>query len=216
MIKHPFIIVLSLIFFTGGVAIGFYTGSVWNALPGVGLGVLMLFIIRVANQWERAVILRFGKFTQLKGPGFFTIIPFVDTIPYTVDLRTITTPFTAEQTLTKDSVPVDVDAVLFWRVVDAEKAALEVANYQKAVAWSAQTALRDVIGETDLAEMLVGRREIDEKLRKIIDGRAEEWGIKVLSVELRDVKIPDNLQEAMSMQAQAERERQARVILGDS
>lgn len=178
--------------------------------------VLFLLAVRVARQWQKAVILRMGKFHDLKGPGLFGIIPFVDTIPYWIDLRTITTPFTAEETLTKDSVPVDVDAVLFWRVVDPKKAALEVEDYQQAMAWSSQTALRDVIGKTDLSEMLRGREKIDKDLCEMIEQRTEAWGIKALSVEIRDVKIPSGLQNAMSMQAQAERERQARVILAES
>ena len=186
------------------------------AVLGVALGLVVVISVRVAKQWEKAVVLRLGKYHRLEGPGLFGIIPIVETIPYWIDLRTITTPFTAEQTLTKDSVPVDVDAVLFWHVVDPKKAALEVEDYEQTISWSAQTALRDVIGETDLAEMLVGRRKIDEKLRLMIDVRTGTWGINVLSVELRDVKIPVALQNAMSMQAQAERERQARVILGES
>lgn len=213
---HPFTLIVFVAIVGAGGALGFSLELPWIAPLGVALGLVFILSIRIARQWQRAVILRFGKFKELQGPGFVTIIPFVDTIPYWVDLRTITTPFTAEQTLTKDSVPVDVDAVLFWRVVDPMKAALEVESYTEAISWSAQTALRDVIGETSLAEMLVGRQKIDTKLREMIDQRTEAWGIHVLSVELRDVKIPAGLQDAMSMQAQAERERQARVILGES
>jgi regulator of protease activity HflC (stomatin/prohibitin superfamily) len=186
------------------------------ALLGIGVGLLEVLSLRVARQWQRCVVLRLGKYKNLRGPGLFGIVPFVETIPYWIDLRTITTPFTAEQTLTKDSVPVDVDAVLFWRVVDPIKAALEVENYREAISWASQTALRDIIGETDLSEMLVGRQKLDTRLCLMIDQRTEPWGIKVLSVEIRDVKIPVGLQDAMSMQAQAERERQARVILGES
>lgn len=214
--RHPFIIILFLVLTVLGVGAAVATGNPAFGVIGFFLGSLCFFVFRIASQWQRVVMLRFGKFNGLKGPGFFSIIPFVDTIPYCIDLRTIATPFTAEQTLTKDSVPVDVDAVLFWRVVDPMKAALEVENYKKAVSWASQTALRDVIGETDLCDMLVGRREIDSRLCSRIDASAEAWGIKVLSVELRDVKIPTGLQNAMSMQAQAERERQARVILGES
>ncbi|MBI2337433.1 MAG: slipin family protein [Deltaproteobacteria bacterium] len=213
---HPFIIILFLILTAAGAGVGIKTGVPLISLGGFIIGLGCFFIFRVISQWERAIVLRFGKFKGLKGPGFFAIIPFVDTLPYFIDLRTITTPFTAEQTLTKDSVPVDVDAVLFWRVVDPKKAALEVENYRKAIAWASQTALRDVIGETLLSDMLVGRQQIDSKLCNKIDSSTEAWGIKVLSVELRDVKIPSGLQNAMSMQAQAERERQARVILGES
>jgi regulator of protease activity HflC (stomatin/prohibitin superfamily) len=162
------------------------------------------------------VILRLGKFRSLKGPGLFFIIPIIDAIPYWIDTRVITTSFKAEKTLTKDTVPVDVDAVLFWKVVDPEKAALNVADYQSAISWASQTALRDVIGKTMLSDMLEGREKISKELQKIIDERTEPWGINVISVEVKDVLIPSALENAMSMQAQAERERQARVILGDS
>ena len=213
---HPFLIISFLALTAIGAGVGIKTGTPMIGIAGFALGLACLFIFRIVSQWERAIVLRFGRFNGIKGPGFFTIIPFVDTLPYFIDLRTITTPFTAEQTLTKDSVPVDVDAVLFWRVVEPTKAALEVENYRKAIAWASQTALRDVIGETLLSDMLVGRQQIDSKLCNKIDSSTEAWGIKVLSVELRDVKIPIGLQNAMSMQAQAERERQARVILGES
>lgn len=172
--------------------------------------------IKIAAPWEKAVVLRLGNFRSLQGPGLFFIIPIINTIAYWIDTRVITTTFKAEKTLTRDTVPVDVDAVLFWKVLDSKKAALEVADYQAAISWASQTALRDVIGKTLLAEMLEGRDKISELLRKIIDDRTEPWGIKVDSVEVKDVLIPTGLQDAMSMQAQAERERQARVILGDS
>jgi len=152
----------------------------------------------------------------LYGPGVFTITPLIETIAYWIDTRIITTSFTAEKTLTKDTVPVDVEAVLFWKVVDPQRAALEVEDYRTAVSWAAQTALREVIGRSNLAEMLEGREKLDIELQRIIEGRAGHWGIHVSSVEIRDVLIPNELQDAMSMQAQAERERQARVILGDS
>ena len=152
----------------------------------------------------------------MRGPGIFFIIPIVDTVPYWIDIRVITSTFKAEKTLTKDTVPVDVDAVLFWKVLDPKKAALDVADYQAAISWAAQTALRDVIGKTMLSDMLEGRQRISIELRKIIDERTEPWGINVISVEIKDVLIPSGLEDAMSMQAQAERERQARVILGDS
>lgn len=213
---HP----LTLMFFVAVTAIGVVLSvgftTYWFAVGGLGLGILMVLTLRVARQWEKAVVLRLGRFHRQRGPGLFGVIPFLDTIPYWIDIRTITTPFTAEETLTKDSVPVDVDAVLFWRVLDPLKAALEVEDYRQAISWSAQTALRDVIGETELAVMLTGRRHIDANLCELIDHRTAAWGIKALSVEIRDVKIPVALQNAMSMQAQAERERQARVILGDS
>lgn len=171
---------------------------------------------RVATEWERAVVLRLGKFSGLRGPGFFLVTPVLDTVPYVIDLRLNTTVFRAEQTMTRDTVPVDVDAVLFWRVVDPQAAALEVTNFQQAVTWAAQTALRDIIGRSTLAEMLSERERIDDALKEVIDRRTGTWGTRVESVELRDVTIPSALQDAMSRQAQAERERQARVILGES
>jgi regulator of protease activity HflC (stomatin/prohibitin superfamily) len=177
---------------------------------------LVAAAIQVADQWDRAVILRLGKFRALKGPGLFFIIPVIDAIPYWIDTRVITTGFKAEKTLTKDTVPVDVDAVLFWKVLDPKKAALDVADYQSAISWASQTALRDVIGKTMLSDMLEGRDKISALLQKIIDQRTEPWGINVISVEVKDVLIPAGLEDAMSMQAQAERERQARVILGDA
>jgi len=172
--------------------------------------------MRVADQWSKAVVLRLGKFLALKGPGLFFIVPLIDTIPYWIDTRVLTSSFKAEKTLTKDTVPVDVDAVLFWKIVDPEKAALAVADYQTAIGWASQTALRDVIGKTMLSDMLEGRDKISALLQSIIDARTQPWGINVQSVEVKDVLIPASLEDAMSMQAQAERERQARVILGES
>jgi len=170
----------------------------------------------VANQWERVVVLRLGHFLSLKGPGLFFIIPIIDTVPYWIDIRVITTSFQAEKTLTKDTVPVDVNAVLFWKVLDPKRAAMDIADYKSGISWASQTALRDVIGKTMLSDMLEGRDKISSQLQKIIDERTEPWGINVISVEVKDVLIPSSLEDAMSMQAQAERERQARVILGDS
>jgi regulator of protease activity HflC (stomatin/prohibitin superfamily) len=191
------------------------------AAPTIGVltfvaAMIISSAIKVADQWDRAVILRLGRFHALRGPGLFFIIPVIDIIPYWIDVRVIPTSFKAEKTLTKDTVPVDVDAVLFWQVVDPKKAALDVADYQSAIGWASQTALRDVIGKTMLSDMLEGRDKISNELQKIIDERTEPWGIKVISVEVKDVLIPPALEDAMSMQAQAERERQARVILGDS
>ncbi|MBP7411795.1 slipin family protein [Methanoculleus sp. 10] len=179
-------------------------------------GVLAAAAMQIADQWEKAVVLRLGRFSGLRGPGVFAIVPLVDTVAYWIDLRTITTSFRAEKTLTRDTVPVDVEAVLFWRVRNPEKAALEVEDYRSAISWAAQTALREVIGKSNLADMLEGRERLDAELQRIIDVRTEQWGIHVSSVEIRDILIPRELQDAMSMQAQAERERQARVILGDS
>ena len=176
----------------------------------------MLFAAKVASQWEKVIVLRLGKFQGLKGPGLFWIIPIIDSAVAWIDHRVNVTPFSAEKTLTKDTVPVDVDAVLFWVVWDAEKAALEVADYNSAIAWAAQTALRDIIGRMMLADILVGRSSIDAELQRIIDERTTPWGVTVSSVEIRDIVIPQDLEDAMSRQAQAERERQARVILGES
>lgn len=180
------------------------------------VGLYFLAALKIARQWEKAVVLRNGKFRGLKGPGLFWIIPVIDTIVNWIDHRVMVTPFSAEKTLTKDTVPVDVDAVLFWMVWDAEKAAMEVNDYRTAIAWAAQTALREVIGQMTLADILVGRATMDEDLQKIIDERTTPWGITVQSVEIRDIVIPQDLEDAMSRQAQAERERQARVILGES
>lgn len=176
----------------------------------------LMYAIKVANQWEKAVVLRFGRFHSLRGPGLFMVWAPVDSVTTWIDHRVMVTPFNAEKTLTKDTVPVDVDAVLFWVVWDAEKAALEVADYRIAIAWAAQTALREVIGQMSLADILVGRAVMDADLQRIIDERTTPWGVSVQSVEIRDVIIPQALEDTMSRQAQAERERQARVILGQS
>ena len=216
------ILIFVIIAGLGGV-LAFIVNGIAGNVVATGFGVAALVVamisssaIRVADQWDRAVILRLGKFHALKGPGLFFMIPVVDSIPYWIDIRVITTGFKAEKTLTKDTVPVDVDAVLFWKVVDPKKAALDVADFKSAISWASQTALRDVIGKTVLSEMLEGRDKISAVLQKIIDERTEPWGINVISVEVKDVLIPSALEDAMSMQAQAERERQARVILGDS
>ena len=190
--------------------------SVWIGVIAFVIALFVSLAIKVADQWDKGVILRLGKFHSLKGPGLFFIFPVIDAIPYWIDTRVITSSFKAEKTLTKDTVPVDVDAVLFWKVLDPKKAALDVADYQSAIGWASQTALRDVIGKTMLSDMLEGRDKISNELQKIIDERTEPWGINVISVEVKDVLIPAALEDAMSMQAQAERERQARVILGDS
>jgi len=190
--------------------------GLWILGSAIVLAFFASSAIQVADQWSKAVVLRLGKFRSLQGPGLFVIIPLIDTIPYWIDTRVLTSSFKAEKTLTKDTVPVDVDAVLFWKIVDPKKAALDVADYQSAISWASQTALRDVIGKTMLSDMLEGRDKISDALQKIIDQRTEPWGINVISVEVKDVLIPPALEDAMSMQAQAERERQARVILGDS
>jgi len=190
-----------------------------NPIPLIGMavvGVVMMQSPRIAQQWEHAVVLRLGKFVGLRGPGLFWIIPFVDTVSSWIDQRTITTSFAAEQTLTSDTVPVSVDAVLFWMVHDVQKAALEVQDYAQAVSWAAQTALRDIIGRTELTELLRGRERIESELQVLIDQRSNPWGVTVSSVEMRDVVIPGALQDAMSREAQAAREKQARIILGQA
>jgi regulator of protease activity HflC (stomatin/prohibitin superfamily) len=208
-----------------GVGLGFAyllyssAGHVAGICFGVASFVLASILsasVKVADQWEKAVVLRVGHFRGLQGPGLFLIIPVIDAIPYWIDTRVITTSFTAERTLTKDTVPVDVNAVLFWKVLDPKRASMDVADYRSAIGWASQTALRDVIGKTMLSDMLEGRDKISAVLQKIIDERTEPWGVNVISVEVKDVLIPSALENAMSMQAQAERERQARVILGDS
>jgi regulator of protease activity HflC (stomatin/prohibitin superfamily) len=190
-----------------------------NLIPLVGMVVIGLILMqspRIAEQWERAVVLRLGRFVGLRGPGLFWVVPFVDRVSSWIDQRTITTTFAAEQTLTSDAVPVNVDAVLFWMIHDAQKAALEVQDYAGAVSWAAQTALRDIIGRTTLTDLLRGREEIEAELQQLIDHRSNPWGATVSSVEMRDIVIPGALQDAMSRQAQAEREKQARIILGQS
>ena len=185
-------------------------------VPIILAALYLLFAIKMAQQWEKAVVLRMGRMLGLRGPGMFWIIPILDSATSWIDQRVMVTPFSAEKTLTRDTVPVNVDAVLFWVVWDAEKAALEVENYRNAIAWASQTALREVIGQMSLAEILVGRTNMDNQLQKMIDERTTPWGITVQSVEIRDVIIPTDLEDAMSRQAQAERERQARIILGES
>jgi regulator of protease activity HflC (stomatin/prohibitin superfamily) len=191
-------------------------GSPLAAVATLALGLVLMQAPRVAQQWERAVVLRLGRFVGLRGPGLFWVVPFVDRVTAWIDQRTITTSFAAEQTLTSDTVPVNVDAVLFWMVHDVQRAALEVQDYSQAVSWAAQTALRDIIGRTTLADLLRGREEIEGELQRLIDQRSNPWGVTVSSVEMRDIVIPGALQDAMSRQAQAEREKQARIILGQA
>ncbi len=187
-----------------------------GALAGLAAGAVLAASPKIAQQWERAIVLRFGRFVGLRGPGLFWIVPFADSVSSWIDQRTITTSFAAEQTLTSDTVPVNVDAVLFWMVNDAEKAALEVQDYSQAVSWAAQTALRDIIGRTTLTDLLRGRERIEAELQDLIDQRSTPWGVTVSSVEMRDVVIPGALQDAMSREAQAAREKQARIILGQA
>jgi regulator of protease activity HflC (stomatin/prohibitin superfamily) len=199
-----------------GLALARVTGEVLWLPVCLAVAVILMGAPKIAHQWERGVVLRFGRFVGLRGPGLFWIVPFVDVVSSWIDQRTITTSFAAEQTLTSDTVPVNVDAVLFWMVNDAEKAALEVQDYEQAVSWAAQTALRDIIGRTTLTDLLRGRERIESELQTLIDHRSTPWGVTVSSVEMRDVVIPGALQDAMSREAQAAREKQARIILGQA
>jgi regulator of protease activity HflC (stomatin/prohibitin superfamily) len=192
------------------------TANPIGLVAGLIVGGILAMSPKIAKQWERAVVLRLGRYQGLHGPGPFFVIPFIDKVATWIDQRTITSSFAAEQTLTSDAVPVNVDAVLFWTVHDPEKAALEVQDYRQAVSWAAQTALRDIIGRTSLTLLLSGREKIEEMLRSLIDQRCTPWGVTVHSVEMRDVVIPASLQDAMSREAQASREKQARIILGEA
>jgi regulator of protease activity HflC (stomatin/prohibitin superfamily) len=191
-------------------------GGVAGFVLMLALGFIFMFCMKVADRWDRVVVLRMGKFHTVQPAGLFWLAPFVDTVAKWIDTRVQSSDLTAEQTLTKDTVPVDVDAVMFWLVHDPRKASLEVKDFESAVTWAAQTALRDLIGQTMLADLLVGRTVLDKALQEVIDARTEPWGVSVQSVEIREIKIPGALQDTMSRQAQAERERQARVILGES
>jgi len=216
----PRVNVVAIAVLLGAIALGLLGSAVGgNPVPMIVMvlvGVITMQSPRIAQQWERAVVLRLGRFVGLQGPGLFWIVPFVDSVSSWIDQRTITTSFAAEQTLTSDTVPVNVDAVLFWMVHDAQKAALEVQDYGQAVSWAAQTALRDIIGRTDLTDLLRGRERIEAELQQLIDLRSNPWGVTVASVEMRDVVIPTALQDAMSREAQAAREKQARIILAQA
>jgi len=218
--QSPRLNIVAIVILLACIAIGAWRMAVTeNPIPLIVMVVVGLVLMqspRIAQQWERGVILRLGRFVGLRGPGLFWIIPFVDRVSSWIDQRTITTSFAAEQTLTSDTVPVNVDAVLFWMVHDVQKAALEVQDYYQAVSWAAQTALRDIIGRTALTELLRGRERIETELQQLIDQRSNPWGVTVSSVEMRDVVIPDALQDAMSREAQAAREKAARIILGEA
>ena len=198
-----------------GIAIGYLTQHAFGA-PFVVLALLTLASLKMANTWQRFVVLRAGKLQGIRGPGLFLIVPVVDSIVAIIDHRIQTTAFNAEQALTKDTVPVNVDAIIFWQVADARKAALEITNYREAIDRVAQTSLRETIGSSMLAALLSDRKDADERLKDVIGRKTAEWGVTVLSVEIRDVAIPEALQDAMSRQAQAEREKQARIILGSA
>jgi regulator of protease activity HflC (stomatin/prohibitin superfamily) len=212
--------VLAVLLLLAGVAAGWMLAvqqrnAIW-LFAGAAFGGVFALSPRVANQWERAIVLRLGRYIGARGPGLFWVVPFMEGVSSWIDQRTITTSFDAEQTLTSDTVPVNVDAVLFWVVYDAEKAALEVQDYEDAVSLAAQTALRDIIGRTSLTDLLRGRERIENELQQLIDQRSNPWGVTVQSVEMRDVIIPGPLQDAMSREAQASREKQARVILSQA
>jgi regulator of protease activity HflC (stomatin/prohibitin superfamily) len=218
--RSPRVNVVAIVILLGFVWLGFYafkaTGSQVLLVGSIAAGAILMQAPQIAQQWERGVVLRLGRFAGMRGPGLFWIVPFVDRVTSWIDQRTITTSFAAEQTLTSDTVPVNVDAVLFWLVHDPQKAALEVQDYAQAVSWAAQTALRDIIGRTELTALLRGRERIEQELQLLIDARSNPWGITVQSVEMRDVVIPSALQDAMSREAQAAREKQARIILGQA
>jgi regulator of protease activity HflC (stomatin/prohibitin superfamily) len=207
---------LFALFGAGGYFVTRVTGSDAPAIAGALLGLYFLFSIRVADQWERVAVLRFGRFTGLRGPGLFHMVPIVDRLSRYVDQRVRVTSVSAESTLTRDTVPVNVDAIVFWLVWNAEKSILEVQDFDQAIALSAQTALRESIGRHELHQMVAEREMLGHELQRILDEKTTSWGITVQSVEIRDVQIPPALQDAMSRQAQAERERQARVILGQA
>ena len=210
----------ALMLFLGSLLIGAVTAAVvQNPLPlvlGALAGLYFLFAVKVVQQWERVALMRLGKYVGLRGPGTFLIIPVIETVTPTVDQRTRVTSVTAESTLTRDTVPVNVDAAIFWLVWSAEKALLEVQSFDDAIALSAQTALRESIGRHNLAQMLSEREVLGHELQKILDVKTNPWGITVQSVEIRDVQIPPALQDAMSREAQADRERHARVILAQA
>ena len=208
---------ITLLIVLVGVSVGLYLlGIIEISLLAILLLISLLIAssIHIADQWERAVVLRMGKYQGLKGPGIFLIIPIIDKIDNYIDQRIRVTDFKAEQTLTKDTVPVNVDAVVYWTVWDVEKAALEVQEYIKAIAYIAQTGLRDIIGKHELADLLQERDKIADDLQKVLDENTNPWGITCQNVGIKDIVIPQGLADAMSKEAQAERERRARVILG--
>lgn len=197
-----------------GIGLTVYLAHPAPAVAGVLAGLYFLVALKVADQWEKVAVLRLGRYRGLRGPGLFHIIPVVDSLTDFVDQRVRVTDVRAETALTRDTVPVNVDAIIFWVVWNAEKAILEVQNYSEAITLSAQTALRESIGRHELAQMITERETLGHELQRILDEKTNPWGITVQSVEIRDVQIPKELEDAMSRQAQAERERQARIILG--
>jgi regulator of protease activity HflC (stomatin/prohibitin superfamily) len=213
---NSFGILVFFLCFAGGVTAEHFLHAPILLSAGVLVGIYFLFAIKVVDQWEKVAVLRFGRFQRLRGPGLFLMIPFLETLSRYVDQRVRVTTVSAESTLTRDTVPVNVDAIVFWLVWNAEKAIFEVENFIEAITYSSQTALRESIGRHQLAQMITEREMLGRELQKILDEKTTPWGITVQSVELRDVRIPQALENAMSQQAQAERERQARVILGDA
>ncbi len=213
-VNAPAVVAFLAFAIAGGVLTGLLRNNPVYAIAGAVVGVYLLLSIKVAAQWEKCAVLRFGKYRGLRGPGIFFIIPVVDTISSYVDQRMRVTDVHAETALTRDTVPVNVDAIIFWVVWDAEKAILEVQNFYYAVSLAAQTALLESIGRHELSQMITERESLGRELRRILEEKTAPWGITLQSVEIRDVHIPQNLEDAMSRQAQAERERQARIILG--
>jgi len=205
-----------LAFLAGGLLLAKVTGSMVSMIIGTAIGFYLLFAIKVVDQWQKVALLRFGRYQGLRGPGLFFIIPIAEQLSRYVDQRIRVTTVSAESTLTRDTVPVNVDAIVFWLVWNAEKSILEVEDFLQAITLSSQTALRESIGRHQLAEMITDRDTLGRELQKILDEKTTPWGITVQSVEVRDVRIPQALENAMSQQAQAERERQARVILGEA
>jgi regulator of protease activity HflC (stomatin/prohibitin superfamily) len=209
-------VALAIVCFAAGAAGIAATGHAAFLVAGALAGLYLLFSIRVADQWEKVAVLRFGRYIGLRGPGLFHVIPIVDWVSRYVDQRVRVVSVSAESTLTKDTVPVNVDAIVFWMIWNAEKSILEVQDYDQAIALGSQTALRESIGRHDLHQMVAERELLGRELQRILDEKTNPWGITVQSVEIRDVQIPSALQDAMSRQAQAERERQARIILGQA
>jgi regulator of protease activity HflC (stomatin/prohibitin superfamily) len=207
---------LCVVSIAAGAGLGALVASRVPVFAAVALGLYLLFAIRVADQWEKVAVLRFGRYRGLRGPGLFHIIPIVDSMSRYVDQRVRVASVSAESTLTRDTVPVNVDAIVFWMVWNAEKSVLEVQDFAQAITLSAQTALRESIGRHELHQMVAEREMLGQELQRILDGKTTSWGITVQSVEIRDVQIPSALQDAMSREAQAERERRARTILGQA
>ena len=211
---NPVALTLFFVCQAAGLSAAVYVNRPWPFILGMLTGLYFLFAIKVAKQWQKTAVLRFGRYRGLRGPGLFMIVPIVDSISRYVDQRVRVTDVNAESALTRDTVPVNVDAIVFWVVWNAEKSILEVEDFEKSIMMSAQTALRESIGRHELAQMITERETLGHELQRILDEKTNAWGITVQSVEIRDVHIPPALEDAMSRQAQAERERQARIVLG--